>query len=311
MGAINVLADCVSGGGNTGVPLCAFNPGLIGGGLITPNGYEITDADIASGLQGKLEQDILADRSDRIYPFFNVVGITDNSEDITTETQGYGGIDFVRSGFTNWLFRTKSSVCLNAQMQKFNAGDWAFLPVDRAGVIMGEKTTTGVRAVDLELIYTDNWKANSGTVNTLYQTRVVFDATRMNSNPGFITTNDLGFSPKDLKGLLNVAIVKVTRVAGVLTVRALAGCSSTNLYDDYDTELANVALWVARNAATGNQISITSVTADPNSSGFIVTLNTADTDYTAGAVTLSLASPITLDTAGVSGFESNVATITV
>jgi len=308
---VNQLA-CATGGGNTGVGTCFADPKNIVGAILTPVGYTITDAQIAAGLLTKLEQDIIADKSSRIYPVFGFVGITDNSEDATTETYGYGGLDYVREGFNNWLLRfVKGGICLNAQMRKFNNMSLGALFVDATGLIWGEKVATGVKAIDMEKVFTPNWKVNTGAATTIYNTRFVFDAVAMNDSPGFITTSDLGFNVKSLMGLQNVAIVKVTRAAGVLTVRALAGCASTNLYDDYSTELANAALWVARNAATGNQIAITSVTADPNTSGFIVTLNTTDTDYTTGAVALSLASPTVLDTAGVSGYESVPALITI
>ncbi len=311
MGAINTLA-CATGGGNTGVGNCFGDPKNITGFILTPVGYTITDAAVATagGLQQFLELATLQPKGSRIYPLNGFVGITDNSEDATTETYGYGGLDYVREGFNNWLLRfTKGGVCLNAQLRKYNNQSVGLLFIDSAGIIWGEKVSTGLKAIDAEKVFTPTWKVNTGVATTVYNTRVVFDATAMNDAPGFITTSDLGYNVRSLMGLQNVAVTKVSRVAGVITARLFAGCGGTNLFDDYSTELANAALWVAKNAATGNQISITSVAADANSSGFVVTLNTSDTDYTTGGIMLSLAAPLALDAAGVTGYESNAPVI--
>ena len=68
--------------GNTGVPACYMDLSVINGIILTPIGYTLTKAEIASTLLSKLQTSTLATRANRIYPVLNFVDIKDNTDAI-------------------------------------------------------------------------------------------------------------------------------------------------------------------------------------------------------------------------------------
>ncbi len=78
------------------------------------------------------------------------------------------------------------------------------------------------------------------------------------------------------------------------------------MYDLFSTELAVAGMWIATNAS-GGVITITTVTADPTTKGWIFALDTSDPDYpvAGGYVYINLAAPSVLTAGGVEGYESS------
>lgn len=310
MGALNTLNCGVSGYGNTGFGSCVLNFDRIAGAFLVPRAYVLTPANIAA-LQTKLQADAqAADPINRIYPIHYFLGITDNSADVTDQTLGYQSLIEVNPGDYNWLFQyVEGGLCLNKALWKLKKGNWSVLFYDKTFKLFGYKSGSNLKGVPLKKLNVPKWRPNDGNANTmLTQVGFVFEPEYINEMIGFVDTSDLSFALTDILGLQDVALTSLAaRAAGVMKIGAVTGCGSVNLFSTYGANLANVAAWVASNAA-GALITITSVAQDTNLKGWTVTLDTTDPDYVSGGpVSIQLADPTTLANTPISmpGYESN------
>lgn len=310
---LNTLSCVTGGAGNTGVGSCYLDPKNIVGAILLPKGTSFAAADTvdAPTLLAALQAlSIAALPANRAYPIADFQQITDNSEDVTIQTLGYGGKAVTREGDTDWSFQfIKGGLCLNKALRKFNGQTPDVMFYDAAGVLYGYKVGTAFRGIPLSLMYTAPLKINDGTNTSIYLVRFVFKPTYLNDSPGFVEGGDTQWG--DVVGLQDVAVT-ATKVTAVITAKGKVGCAATDLYDLYATELAVVAAHIVKNAATGNLITVASVAVDANAKAWTVTLDTADPDYTASAtgVTYQLANPTVLAGLNVDGLESNVVTTT-
>lgn len=301
--------------GNTAVPKCALDPALIKGGFLVPPGFELTAAQLATSatLQTALAAAILDIPSKRVYPLPPFEAVTDSSEDVTTQTLGYGTPVTIREGKNVWIFQyLVGGVCLNNQLRTFNKAGYRviFIDDDNTGLATKNKTGDGAVGITLADYYAYPWKLNDGSNTTAYRLKFVFDPKYINDWVAFFNPSD--FNLIELTGLQQVYLSKISRVLGVIKVTASVGCGGDNMHDLYASELADETLWTAVNAATGASIPITTVADDTVDNGWTITLDTATSPpYTAGAVVISLAAPSVLAAAGVDGYASKPLSVTI
>lgn len=307
--------NCDSELGNTGIPKCAFDPTLMEGGFLVPPGFELTKAQLATSatLQTALAAAILDIPSKRIYPLPKFEAVTDSSEDVVTQTLGYGAPVTIREGKNVWIFQYLiGGVCLNNQLRTFNKSGYRVMFIDGDNNMVATKNKTNDGAVGITLVdyYAYPWKLNDGSNTTAYRLKFVFDPKYVNEWVAFFNPAD--FNLIELTGLQQVYLNKVSRALGVIKVTAQVGCGGDDLHALYADELADESLWVATNAATGANIPITSVADDTVDNGWTITLDTTGTPpYTAGAVVISLAAPSVLAAAGVDGYASKPLSVTI
>jgi len=303
--------SCVKKGGNTGVPKCFLDIKYLFGMFILPvdKVYDATQTLTAEALIAALEADTLDLAEDRVYPIGNFTGFVDSSTDATKETLQYGSESVTNDGKYKWAYSyKKGGVCLNKALRKFNGGSYAVLFYDINGVLYGWKDGDNFRGIPLESLYIPKLKINDYATSTVYSIEMVHDPIYLNDNIGFVEGSVTAW--QGITGINDVAL-SGTRAAAVVTAKAKTGCSATDLYDLYATELAAAAAWKATNPITGNDIGITSVAAVPNSKSWAITLTAADPDYVTTGVVISLASPAVLDGLNVSKYESNTFTVAV
>lgn len=310
MSLLNQL-NCINEAGNTGVGACSLDFKKIVGAILTPKGYTIPVADMATSasLLAKLQADALAtNKADRIYPISGFVNAEDNSTGLQKQTFNYGPEAPVRDGINNWVFQfVKGGLTLLAKLRLFNKSTaYDFLFFDDENRIMGTIGTDldgaqVMKAIPSMYFWAHQWKANTGQAVSEYKIEFSFLPQYINEYVASaalevdIPTNVVGLQDVTLTGLPDVT-------AGSYDVVAVAG--GANLGDLYETELADEALWVAKNFATGAAITITGVTYN-SAKGFVLALDTADPDYPAsGFVTINLAAPSVLAAAGIVGYES-------
>lgn len=311
--SLNKLLCALPGSGNTGTGRCVLDPKFIVGAILLPPGTLIAASDTATPTAFYTKLVALAIAAlpiNRAYPIGDFEQITDNSEEVTIASLGYGGKYPVREGDTDWSFQfIKGALCLNKNLRKFNGQQPDVLFIDANGIVYGWKSGTNLRGVPMKFIYTAPFKINDGTNNTIYLVRFCFLPKYLNDMVGFVQP-DANNDFSTVAGIDDVAL-SATRAAAVLTVTAAVGCASTDMYDLFPSALAVVGAWVARNAATGALITISSVAANASAKGWTVTLDDSDPDYTTGAVTISMADPAALKVLNVVGYESNVISVVI
>lgn len=305
MASILNTANCGTSVGNTGLDSCAFDPKLLKGGFLVPNSFVLTatqlqsSASVLAALTAAVNND---NPALRIYPLPETVALTDSSEAPVIDTLGYGVPVTVRDG--NYSFSQqfiKGGLCLLKQLRNFNGSNWRWIGLDSAGNLICTRVGDTAVGVPLYEFYADPFKFSDSKTVTQYIYRLTFNPVYINDNIAFIP-----MSYSDIVGLLGIQNINITvitpRVAGVFTVKLTSGCSSTDLYPIYGADLAAAANF--RVTENGKVITITSVAEDPNTNGFVVTLDVTDPDYTAGGPFLVNLAPISvLTAAGVIGYE--------
>ena len=307
MANLNELV-CASDVANTGFGNCYLDMQQIVGAFIVPNGYKLTAAELQT-LQTTLTADSkVVNKLNRIYPVGNFIQITDNSEDKTIQTFGYGGKKVTKEGSYDWTYQfTDGGLCLLKALRSFNSnGKWSVLFYDANFNLFG---TTGseegaLYGIPTEMIWAAPWKPNDGTNTAMYSIQFNFQPRFINEDLGFFAA---GSYLTEITGLQDVVLTKNTWVeaTGVANVTVASKCG-TNLGEVYPSELAATGVWTAVNAVTGAAITITSVAYVSATKTFNVTIDTADGDFPAGTqgVLLNLAANSVLEAASIIGFES-------
>ena len=166
----------------------------------------------------------------------------------------------------------------------------------------------------LSMLSVKQFNLNDGSENYFYNVGLQFESIQEFENDAVVQFGSDVKVMNIVDGLLDINLSQVSPIAaGRLEVKALAGCGAEDLYDTYSAELNAVGVWVATNTATGNAITITSVTVNATGKSFGVLLDVTDTDYPAvgETVTLKLAAVSVLEAAGISGFEGCAQTFTI
>lgn len=297
---------------NTGFGDCVLDMGKIVTAIRVPKNKIFTQAEMDS-LRATLDAARLAaSKANRIFPINGFEALTDNSEETVFQSLGYGAQVPLRDGNYRWTYQyIDGALCLTLALRSYNfQGKSYWLFGDDKDYLFGWKKqiSTGVYGLAgaPAIFHANKPKVNDGANTTAYTCFFDINPKYLIDNMGFVKAD---FNLSEITGLQNIALKQTgASAAGVFKIQALTGCDYANLYDIYNTELAAAGLWVVTNATTGNAITITSIAADANAKAFTITLSAADPDYPAtsgGLVNVSLADPTTLDTADVSGFESN------
>lgn len=311
MAELNAL-PCATDKKNTGTGDCPLILKFIRGAIEVPGDKIFTAAELATP-EATLKALLFAGKSDRIYPIGGFKTLTDATEDPTFQTLGDGSQQPVREGNYNWTFQyIRGGICMSNALRSRNGASVSVLFYDQDNVIFGTRVddgtgtgSFGLQGVPLDVFYAYPWKANDGSNVMSTRVQMQFLPGYINESIGYIKAD---FQVDSLNGLQNINLkVAAGPATGVVQILALSGCSQTNLFDLYGTELAAAALWEAFRNDTGAILTITSVAANPGIKGFTVTLDVTDTDYVAltaaGKVKLQLKDAATLDAADIVGYE--------
>lgn len=310
MAKVNEL-KCVKNLRNTGFDPCVFDPKLIAGVLLYPNGRTFTDQEI-DDLQATLEADaVLDDKLSRMYPLHKFVSIADNQEDVTIQTFDYGAKSVVKDGDYDATFQyLDGALTLHAALRSHN-GPTPFLMYDKKRNIIGTSVNGKLSTIPPHFFHALPWKFATGSTVAGYLVRLSFLPEYVNEELAFVAAD---FDLKDIKGLKDVEVVvnSFNAGTGVANVTLQTAGNKTNLYDRLSVAFNNIARYAANNLRTGGAITVSNVALAANKT-FDITLNTANTDYPAagGTVLLNLAVPSILSQAAIDGYEGIEAEIAI
>jgi hypothetical protein len=193
--------------GNTGVPQCYMDLAPINGIILTPIGYTLTKAEIASTLLSKLQTSTLAARANRIYPVLNFVDIKDNTEQPSYQTLGFGRKVLLKEG--KYSFEASyldGGLCLSNQLRNFNYTKWAAFLVDANGVLVGTKVGDNIMAIPLNLFYASPYGIATSSQAASYKLNIEIEPKYLNEEIGFVQTKGEFDIFDSVKGLLNLVI---------------------------------------------------------------------------------------------------------
>jgi hypothetical protein len=216
------MANCVTPT-NSGGKGCRFNPGIITGMVIVPQGGEFAN-EAAALVLANWNKNVNAVRQSIFYPLPKF----DNFENTQDDPIFYEGdterID-VRSGNIRFVGTYANlSLCYQKMLKSFNGGDWYAYFITQGGYILG-KSNDGVKFQPFKIkFYADNQKfpANNGE---LYMTKVFVDIT----NPDEWGTKGMevkptAFDAATLEGLTNVTLTLVSSSSTSAVVTIADNC---------------------------------------------------------------------------------------
>lgn len=304
--------NLISSGGNTGVGQRAIDIKNIVGAILLPAGTKIAASNMATaaGFLTYLQGQTLAAKAARFYPIKGFEEVTDGSEKPSVQTLGYGSRAVAREGYFDWTFQIiRGGLFLATALRKFNSMNMDVLFVDSSNVIFGKKDSAGnLYGIPQAYVYQAPFKINDGSKASVYAQQFVFKPDFVDSL-GFVQLNPNDFD--NINGLQDVVLTSGgARVTNVSLVKAnYAYYGGIDLHTLYASTLASASLWSVTDSVSGNAIAITSVADNPTIGGWTITVSATDPNYVAGnPVNISMASPATLNTAGVTSVESNVLT---
>jgi hypothetical protein len=196
---------------NTGISQFCADMGAIAGYILTPPDFSLPEADART--KSNWESAIADERGSRIYPFPQVLGMTDNSEDTQFEELALGNV-FIRDGKYNLQFMHESSRYKNAVLKSHSLQSVGVLFIDLQGRVHGIKTSDGeIKALNLQQFVVEKPTLNNGS-DAAYKSRVtmIFVGEEFESNPAVLA--GLDFNPLDLEGLTDVDLEVVGTPSG-------------------------------------------------------------------------------------------------
>lgn len=295
-----VCGDAVK---NTGYCDCPIDPKLIGGGLLGPLDYVLTEDEISdANIADTMQRLILEDRDARMYPFMVFNAITDNSEDPTIFTSGYGVPEPVREGLYNWVFGfRKGGVNLSNALRSFNylTGKYGYRFVDKdnnalLGTVKDDiNGNPGLGAVPLDTLYTFPWKPADGSNPAIYRHQVAFDPVYLNELIAFVKYDRRVINLMGLRGLETIELTLEEDNAPAYTVSAESDCGSTNIFELYSEEFSNEEAWVGIAEDDQEEINPTGVVAN-NDETWTLTFARAVTSISLAQPSVLAAVPISV-----------------
>jgi hypothetical protein len=294
-------------GANTGIPGCAFAPDKFVGAILVPKNLVIADADIPTIIT-KLQELTLAAKSSRIYPVFRFGQITDNTEDVTIETLGYGSKKPVKDGKYDWTFRVvQGSICYQSKLRMFNKSEMKAIFIDAENVLYATRVTGGIAGITLDFFYASPFKANDATNTAIFNVRFALaKSEEFNEKVAFVKLDQ--DVEEAVKGIIDLELVQLAVVAGKVTVGIRTACDKTDIFESFGAALAEGTLWSVKKA--GVTVVITSVAESATLPGWEVNF------VGSGEHVITLASPADLAVAEIggapeNGFEADSLTVTM
>lgn len=294
-------------GANTGIPGCAFIPDKFVGAILVPKNLVIEDTDIPT-IVSKLQELAMAATKDRIYPVFRFEEITDNSEEETIATLGYGSKQIVKEGKYDFTFRiTQGGLCFQNKLRTFNGSNKKVLFVDGNNVIYGTKVEGGIAGLSMDFFYAKPFKANDASNAAIFNVRFALSKpSEFNENVAFVKVDE--DVEEAVKGLIDLELTQLAIDAGKVTVGIRTSCDKVDIFESFGDALASGDLWkVTKNGA---DVVVTSVAKSATLPGWDVSFTGTDVHV------ITLVSPAELALANIggdpeNGFEAGSLTVTL
>lgn len=288
--------------GNTGIPACPIDPGLIYGGALVDTSFSLTPTEVLT-IKAQLQAAAVADGKARLFPLPRYEDIVDGTEDPTEETLGLGASLMLREGKMVKTIRfLKGGLCLLKNLRTFNTKDNIGIfhyatELDGKHQIIGTLDSDGkLRPMALNQFYAYPVKLSDGKVGNQYRAKISEENPSDWDNYGVVQVD---FDPlAEVKGVVDLVLEAATPVTDTVVITVKTKCDLVNVYDDLSTLLADPDAWVA--TKDGVAVTIDGVAVEPITKGFTLQITGATGDHV-----ITLATAAALAVLGIGGGNSN------
>jgi len=269
---------CTAAGGNTGQPSCALIPKNIVGAMLIDKDKVFTGADIASvsAWITAVQTLCLGPSATRAYPIFKFDGMTDETEEPTFKTTGFGDEFPLKEGKYKWTFDiSRQGHYFAQQLRKFNKDQSKkviFFTSDQQVLAVKSGTAGNFTGFSMSYIYCFPVKMDDGAENPASY-KVKFTLPKPIELNEDLAMFDLGADPEStFKAILDVKLSILAQDATSVTVGVKIVGDNVNMYDAFSTKLADLTLWTVTKA--GSAVAPTGITADATLKGWKIALTT-------------------------------------
>ena len=306
------LPNCggTTGTFNSGVNLCDIIKDIPYGLLLMDAGVEFSAgerADVATFIAA-IKTKTRAARGARVYPLWDLVNFEDTTKEATRGSVGNLSTSDIKlvDAVPGFKFGHYKGELFHQKLSKAEREKLRLMIIDQNFAIYGTKKASGaMTGYSLNEFSVDPSKFATPQGAAQYPFNVVLASLlEYKDNLAFVQCDS---TLANISGLVDVNLSLFSQSTNVMKVKVLTDGDQQNLGDNYDTELAAVGAWVAKNKQTGATFTITSVVWDATNKVWTITLDS--TMWTALAsgdkVTIDLASASVLSvTYLVDGYES-------
>lgn len=301
---------CGNIGANTGAISCDVRRGrpiglIFGGAVFAPSDYASSAAFEAAF---KLRIQRATGTSDKLFPFPEIQGSTDQTDANKTGTLGYGLKFVLLQGKPAYEFTMIAGTSQEKALRKFNNTTVPLFVFDDAGNIWGVGDSTGNFFGAQVLVsvtgkgFDDGQNAKSTVVSVSF-----INSSDFYDDDFFASTN---FGIGDLAGLVDATLSPIAGpTSNVFHIKASIPTTelgvTVNPYDYFADALASASLWPITSGVS-TPLTVTSVAKNVAGKGWDVTLDsTAFAALGTGTkINFIWTDPATLATAGVTGTET-------
>lgn len=305
---------CGSDVRNTGRCECYFDPKLITGAILVPKNRVLTEAELADlTIQSTLETAGMAAKALRFFPIQPFVQVTDGTEAPVKQTFGYGGSVNIREGKVVWLFQfTEGGVSLSNAARSFNhlIGKYNVIFIESQNTLIGTSRRDangnwGLAGIPMIDIYTKPWGVSDGSNTTNYAIEFTFEPVYINEKIAFKRVSIESYLLAEFNGLEDILLTSLSGEDGDVNhiVGGSTDCGSSDLYDLYADELAQIGAWSVKSSA-GVVKPITSVVKDDALKGWNITLTVPGVFADGDVITLVAPSVLSEPPISVVGYEA-------
>lgn len=263
---------CAINSGNTGIPGCRFDPGLIVSAILVDKDTTFTLSTAAAFISA-IQTASKAARASRAFPIHGFIEMADGSTEPTEKEWGYGSKEMTSEGKYIWTFTLgKGGHSYLQALRKFNKDqDKRVLFIDANNVVMGYKTGAATfKGFTLDSLYGKPFKVAQDKDNPAmyYITFSLRNPQELNDDLAFF---DMGADPESsFQGLLDIEMHNIG--AGSATKKHIIGVRSVldkvALYDAYSATIVTSFASIFTATKAGVAANPIACVAVPGSKGF-------------------------------------------
>lgn len=305
---------CGTTGRNTGPISCDKRRGrplglIVGGAVFAPSDYAIS-ATFQAAFKARIQR--ATGSIDKLFPFPEIQGTTDQTDADKTGTLGYGLKFILLQGKPAYELQMLAGTTQEKAMRAFHGQTIPAYMFDDQSDVWGH-TDSAANFIGDSVLVSVKGKGYEDGNNTKYTTVTLswVNASEFYDQAAFVSTS---FGIGDMIGLNDIVLSQISaptsnvfHIKGVIPTSQLN--TTLNPYDYYADALASASLWVVKSGAAGTvpatPLAITSVAKNTAGKGWDVTLDT--TAYAAlasgSALSFGWTDPASLATAGVLNSE--------
>lgn len=307
--------NCTSDVGNTGLSQCPIELGLVIGGALVPQSFNVPAASMVSltAFKAYLQAATIANVNERIFPLPVFHEVTDQSTEPKEETLAFGAVQTIMEGKRVTLFRFLSGgLDIVAQLRKFNGKNYKLIYWTNKQVIGTSDGEGGMLGFATYQLYTAPVKLADGTKGNIYTIKIGEENVAEWDNYAVVdcSVGTGNFNPSTaILGILDVTLANEGAYTTEIDLSVVTRADKIDLTNTYDTEFADPTVWIVKDSL-GVEQTIDTVEVDTENKIVKLVGTFPAATYTVTMIATAALAAKNIGGPPVSGYEANTISVT-